>query len=151
MNVINLLKDAKVVRVANAAAAAQTALDTAVVDTQGYDSVAFVALLGDVTATSILTLTAKTNTASSTSSPTPVTLAEATTTPFTAAAADADNKLLIVDVNKPRARYVFATLTRTVANAVVDGVIAILYNKHDRPLSAQDASVLASVFANDPV
>lgn len=80
-------------------------------------------------------------TASSTSSPTPVT--QVATAAFTAGASDADNKVLVVDVFDPALRYVFASLTRTTANAVVDGIIAIQYTAGLRP-TTQDASVLAS-------
>lgn len=138
---MNLSKETKTVRVANAAAAAQTEVLSSVLDMQGYDGVMFIALLGDVTATSVLTLTAKGNTASSTSSPTPVT--QVATAPFTAGASDADNKLLVVDVFNPALRYVFASLTRTTANAVVDGIVAIQYTAEQRPTVA-DATVLAS-------
>lgn len=138
---MNLLNEVKITRVANAAAAAQTEVLSSVLDMQGYDGVMFVALLGDITATSVLTLTAKGNTASSTSSPTPVT--QAATAAFTAGASDADNKVLVVDVFDPALRYVFASLTRTTANAVVDGIIAIQYTAELRP-TTHDASVLAS-------
>lgn len=138
---MNLLNEVKITRVANAAAAAQTEVLSSVLDMQGYDGVMFVALLGDITATSVLTLTAKGNTASSTSSPTPVT--QVATAAFTAGASDADNKVLVVDVFDPALRYVFASLTRTTANAVVDGIIAIQYTAGLRP-TTQDASVLAS-------
>lgn len=138
---MNLLNEVKITRVANAAAAAQTEVLSSVLDMQGYDGVMFVALLGDITATSVLTLTAKGNTASSTSSPTPVT--QVATAAFTAGASDADNKVLVVDVFDPALRYVFASLTRTTANAVVDGIIAIQYTAELRP-TTKDASVLAS-------
>jgi len=138
---MSLLNEVKITRVANAAAAAQTEVLSSVLDMQGYDGVMFVALLGDITATSVLTLTAKGNTASSTSSPTPVT--QVATAAFTAGASDADNKVLVVDVFDPELRYVFASLTRTTANAVVDGIIAIQYTAELRP-TTQDASVLAS-------
>lgn len=138
---MNLLNEVKITRVANAAAAAQTEVLSSVLDMQGYDGVMFVAILGDITATSVLTLTAKGNTASSTSSPTPVT--QVATAAFTAGASDADNKVLVVDVFDPALRYVFASLTRTTANAVVDGIIAIQYTAELRP-TTQDASVLAS-------
>lgn len=146
---LNLVHDAKIMRVANAAAAATDPIDTAVVDTQGYDSIAFVAFLGDVTADSVITLTVKTNSASHTSVPTPVTT-EAKAGPFTAGASDMDHKAVVVDVMKPRDRYVFATLTRTAQNAVVDGIFAICYNAAERPLAAQDASIFAAEFFNDP-
>lgn len=137
----NLLKECKISRVANSAVAAQTEVLSSVVDMTGFDGVIFIALLGDVTATSVLTLTAKGNTASSTSSPTPVT--QKATDAYTAAASDADNKLLIVDVPKPQLRYIFASLTRTTANAVVDGIIAIQYQTRSKPQSL-DATVLAA-------
>lgn len=137
---MNLLNEVKITRVANAAAAAQTEVLSSVLDMQGYDGVMFVAILGDITATSVLTLTAKGNTASSTGSPTPVT--QVATAAFTAGASDADNKVLVVDVFDPALRYVFASLTRTTANAVVDGIIAIQYTAELRP-TTQDASVLA--------
>lgn len=144
---INFLTDMKFIAVENAAVAGTSLLTTDVVDTQGFDSIAFIVKLGDVTATSVLTLTGKTNTANSTSSPTPTTLS--TTVTFTADATSADEKLLILDLNKPRQQYVFATLTRATANAVVDGIFAVLYNAGDKPLTV-DATVVASAFVNDP-
>lgn len=144
---LNLLNDIKIIPVEPAAAAGQTTLTTDVVDTQGFDSVAFVVYLGDVTDTSVLTLTAKTNTANSTSSPTPTTLSQTVT--FTADATSADSKLLILDLHKPRDRYVFATLARGTANAVVNGILAVLYNAHQCPVT-QSTDVIASEWENDP-
>lgn len=138
---MSLLKNVKVTPVAAAAAAAQTEVLTSVLDMTGFDGVMFVALLGDVTATSVLTLTAKGNTASSTSSPTPVT--QVATAAFTAGASDADDKALVVDVYDPALRYVFASLTRTTANAVVNGIIAIQYTAEFKP-TTQAATVIAS-------
>lgn len=138
---MSLLKNVKVTVVSGAAAAAQTAIDSSVLDMTGYDGVMFIALLGDVTTGCVLTLTAKGNTASSTSSPAPVT--QKATDAFTADATSADDKALIVDVYDPQLRYVFANLTRTTANAVVGGIIAIQYKAEFRP-TAQAASVIAS-------
>jgi hypothetical protein len=140
---MNLSKDVKVTVVAAAASAAQTEVVSSVLDMQGWGGVMFIALMGDVTDTSVLTLTAKGNSANSTSSPTPVAQASAT---FTAGASDADSKALIVDVYEPRLRYAFASLTRTAANAIVGGIIAIQYQPHMKP-TAQDATVIASTIA----
>ncbi len=137
----SMLKNVKVTPVAASSAAATTEVLTSVLDMSGFDGVMFIALLGDVTATSVLTLTAKGNTASSTSSPTPVT--QVATAAFTAGASDADDKALVVDVYDPALRYVFASLTRTVANAVVNGIIAIQYKAEYRP-TTQAATVIAS-------
>lgn len=141
---MNLSTDVKISVVADSAVAAQTAVTSSVLDMQGFDGVMFIALLGDVTATSVLTLTAKGNSASSTSSPTPVT--QAATAAFTAGASDADNKALVVDVYAPALRYIFAELTRTTANAVVGGIIAIQYRAGQRP-TTHAASVIASAIA----
>lgn len=140
---MNLSKDVKITVVAAAAAAATTAITSDVLDMSGYDGVMFIALTGDVTATSVLTLTAKANSANSTSSPTPVT--QKATDAFTAGASDADSKALVVDVFKPTLRYVFAELTRATANAVVGGIIAIQYQASNKPTS-HAASVIASAF-----
>lgn len=137
----SMLKNVKVTPVAASAVAATTEVLTSVLDMSGYDGVMFIALLGDVTTASVLTLTAKANTASSTSSPTPVT--QVATAAFTADGTSADDKALVVDVYDPMLRYVFASLTRTAANAVVNGIIAIQYKAEFRP-TTQAATVIAS-------
>lgn len=141
---MNLSKDIKITVVSPAAAAAQTAIDSSILDMSGYEGVMFVALLGDVTATSVLTLTAKGNSANHLTVPAPVT--QGATAAFTAGAADADSKALMVDVYKPALRYMFANLTRTTADAIVGGIIAIQYSSVNKP-TTQDASVIASKFA----
>lgn len=138
---MNLSKSIKVTVVEAAAAAAQTELVSDVLDMTGYDGVMFIALTGDVTATSVLTLTVKANSANSVSSPTPVT--QKATTAFTADGTSADSKVLLVDVYDPALRYIFASLTRTTADAVVGGIIAIQYSADYRP-TTQDATVIAS-------
>ena len=140
---MNISKDVKITVVAAAATAATTAVTSDVLDMSGFDGVMFIALLGDVTATSVLTLTAKANSANSTSSPTPVT--QKASSAFTAGASDADSKVIVVDISNPTLRYVFAELTRTVANAVVGGIIAIQYGADNKP-TTQHASVIASAF-----
>lgn len=138
---MNLSKNVKVTRVAASAVAAQTEVVSSVLDMQGFDGVLFIAFLGDVTTAAVLTLTAKGNSANSTSSPTPV--SQVATAAFTADGTSADNKMLMVDVYDPALRYMFASLTRTAANAVVDGIVAIQYMAESRP-TTHDAAVIAS-------
>jgi hypothetical protein len=140
---MNLSKGIKVTVVEAAAAAAQTELVTDVLDMSGYEGVMFIVLLGDVSDTSVLTLTVKGNSANSVSSPTPVT--QKASDAFTAGAATADSKVILVDVYKPALRYVFGSLTRTAANAIVGGIIAIQYGAVNKP-TTQDASVIAAAF-----
>lgn len=142
----NFLYDCKLLAVEAPAAAGQTTLTTDVVDTQGFDSVCFVVKLGDVTDTSVLTLTGLTNSEDATSGDDLVTLSDTVT--FTAGASDADSKLLMLDLHMPGQQYVFATLARETANAVVEGIFAVLYNAHERPVTI-DANVIASAFVAD--
>ena len=53
---MNFLMNSKLTRVEPAAAAAQTLLTSDVVDMKGFDAVTFIAFLGDVLDTSVLTL-----------------------------------------------------------------------------------------------
>jgi len=138
---MQLTNDVKITVVSPAAAAAQTAIDSSILDMQGYEGVMFVALTGDVDATCALTLTAKGNSANHLTVPAPVT--QKATTLFTADATSADSKALVVDVYKPALRYVFANLTRTTANAIIGGIIAIQYKAGNKP-TTNDASVIAS-------
>jgi hypothetical protein len=144
--VFSMLKDCKITRVLNSVTAGTSAQNTSVLDMSGWDGVLFVALLGDVTSGSVLTLTAYENTANSTSSPTPTAVTGGATSAVTAGASDADNLALIVDVNRPSKQYVYAALTRTTQNAVIDGVVAIQYKGRTAPVT-QGATVLASALS----
>lgn len=140
----SLLKDCKITRLGNAAAAGTTDQDGSVLDMSGFDSVMFIALLGDATSGSVLELQAFGNTASSTSSPTPV---EQTTdnVQYTAGASDADNKIMVLDILRwnPTYRYAFPRLVIDTQNCVTDGLLAIQYNSRSVPLT-QGSTVLAS-------
>lgn len=138
---MNLTNEVKITVVSPAAAAAQTEIKSSVLDMEGYEGVMFIALTGDVTSGSVLTLTAKGNTANSTTSPSPVT--QKATVALTAGATDSDSKAIVVDVFRPALRYVFASLTRTAQDAIVGGIIAIQYQARNKP-TANDASVIAS-------
>lgn len=133
----SLLKDTKISLVKVRQTGAQTEILSDTVDMQGFDSVMFVAITGDVSNTSVLTLTVKSNPTDSTSGGT----TEKAGTATTATATSADTKLIIVDVLRPTQRYCFASFTRTTADAVVEGIIAIQYNSKAKPIT-QGSSVL---------
>lgn len=134
----NLLANVETVRVANSASAAQTAVEGASVDMAGKIGVRFTAALGDVTTGSVLGLKAQYRDDSNDAWEDIVGAVA-----FTAGASDADNKLLILDVVRPVKRYVRAYLTRTTANAVVDGIFADVYGDYWQPVT-QGSTVLQS-------
>lgn len=127
----HLNKAVNITRVGNSAVAATSDVETDILDMQGFDSVMFVAALGDVTSGSVLELEVQQNSANSSSG-----MAEiATTGQNTAGASDFDKKLLIGDVVRPKGRYVRAVLKRGTQNAVVDGIFAIQYGARDLPIT----------------
>jgi len=143
---MNLLNNVKFLSVEGPAAAGTTTLTTDIVDTQGFDGVTFVAYLGDVTDTSVLALTAESGDVADGSDA----VALSASAGGTAGAADADDRLIVLDVIRPRNRYVRATLARGTANAVVNGIVAILHSAHQMPVVQDAAEVFASATANDP-
>jgi len=134
-----LLNDLQIDRVLIDTAAGQAATGSDILDMANYEGVIFIAKLGDVSSGSVVTLNAQQNTANSTSGM--ATLSGSAT--FTAGASDADDDLLILDVYRPRERYVRALLTSGTANAVKNGIIAIRYGSRTKP-TTQGATVLAS-------
>ena len=143
---MNFLANQKLTRVEPAAVAGQTLLTSDVIDMAGFDGVSFVALLGDVSDTCVLTLQAQQGDQSDGSDATNLSGVAAT---FTAGATDADDNMLALEVFRPTKRYVRVTLARTTANAVVDGILAVQSNPAEAPV-VQDASVLATDFALSP-
>lgn len=142
---MSLTKNVKISRVSAAASAAQTAIESDILNMAGFDGVLFVALLGDVTTGSVLGLGAEQNDVNNGTGMAALTGSAA----FTAGASDADSKVLVLDVYKPRQQFVRAKLTRTTANAVVDGIIAIQYGAKSVP-TAHAAAIIASALLNDP-
>ena len=139
----SLLKDTLVTRVMNAVAAGTSEQKSTVLDMQGFDSVMFVLLLGDVTIADVLTLTAKSNPTSSTTGGTSEGAVAAQTDPD---GTSEDNKVVVLDILRPTQRYIFADITRITANAAIDGVLAIQYNAKSMP-QTQGSTVLASALA----
>ena len=132
---MNLGTDSKVVRWSNAVAAGSTDVESSAIDMLDYDNVMLIAGLGTLTAGQVTALSAEGGPNSDESS------VSATWTPTTPAMADGDsNKLLILDIEKPLYRYIFATINRKTQNAVIDFGIAILYNGKAKP-AVVDSSV----------
>jgi hypothetical protein len=129
-----LTNKCKIVKVMNAVVAGTTNQDSSEIDMQGYDGVVFIAHLGSLTSTQITALQARGSNTSGSE-------AAFTTDHVTAAAADADsNKILVLDVFRPPARYLKARVERGTANAVINSVIAIQYHLDKQPIQT-DASV----------
>lgn len=140
----NILRQVDVRRAMNAQAAGATNVNGLVIDTLGYDTVAFVGLFGALTATQVTGLKVQEGNAADGSDM--ADLAGSAVGPM----ADADsNKVLAEEVYRPRKRYVRCVVTRKAANAVIDGVLALLAGGEATPPD-QDAtlSLPVQVLAN---
>ena len=142
----NLLNSVMVTRILAAVAAGQAASASDILDMEGFEGVLFIAKVGDVTNASVLTLEAQSDSVNSADN------MERIGDPVTHTATDAteaDDGLLVLDVFKPRERYVRAVLTSATQDAVKDGVIAIQYGARKVPIT-QGSTVLDSATLISP-
>lgn len=143
-----LLKDIEVREVgAPVAAASDTDDNSDRIDTQGYEGVLFVAPIEDSAATGVATLKVEQNVADSDTGM--AALAGASAQATCAINDDLNGKLLVVDVFRPRERYVQAVRTSLTANVAFGTLIAILYGKRKLPV-ADHATIAASASVSAP-
>lgn len=118
-------------RIASApAAAATTDVTGTAIDTQGYDGVLFVAHLGTITSGAVTSLKAQQSSDDGDADAYADLAGSGTTIPDSAS-----DKLAILDVYRPQERYVKPILDRGTQNAVLNGMIAILYKGRSVPVS----------------
>ena len=111
-------------------------------DRFGFNGVMFICPIEDSTETGVATLTIEQNAADSDTGMTALTGASATAT--SAADDDLNDKLLVVDVFKPTARYVQAVRTSADANIAFSTLTAVLYGPNRVSPVATHATVAAS-------
>lgn len=144
----NFLKNNKIQEVmAPVSLASNTDSNSDRMDMQNYDGVIFILPITDSVNTGVATLTIEQNTADSDTGM--AALSGATATATSAANDDLNNTLLIVDVYRPRERYVQGVATSATANIAFGNMIAIQYKGRNAPVT-QPASVQASTLVISP-
>jgi hypothetical protein len=137
----NLGKGSKVLRVMNAVAAGTSVQTSTTFDMQGFDSVLILGAFGALTATQATKMKAQGGLLANGSDAADL---AATGTPVGANMADTDsNTDLVLDLVRPLFRFITVVVNRGTANAVINGVWAILYNVQKTP--APIPSTLSSV------
>lgn len=119
-----------------AGAAGQTDVASSIIDTAGYEGVKFLVPFGAITTGAVTSVVAQQNSANSTSG-----MASLSGTSVTVADS-ADNKLVVIDVNRPKERYVRCLVDRATQDAVVGGIIAVLYGPRKAPVTNDDATII---------
>jgi hypothetical protein len=125
------------------AAAGTSNINTEVVDCAGYDGVRLKIAFGTITAGAATSIKAQQGQISSLSD-----AADLEGTAQTVADTD-DNKVFVIDIFRPRERYVRAAILRATQNSVVDYVEAELYGPRVKPVT-QDATIGGNEIFNSP-
>ena len=143
----NILDQLQIDQVLGYFAAGQTKRTSSILDMAGYDGVVFVIGLGTLLENGTLDGFVEQNTANSTSGMARL----ATTTAYTVTAADAlkTESCILVEVHRPRERYLQCNITPAVANAVVLGIVAIRYHGVKAPVT-RGSSVLKATSLSSP-
>lgn len=127
-----LTDSAKCVRVQAETASAGTAVNTASVDMQGYDSIALLCTINTANAGNSV------HAADSADNSTFGDLASSKVTP------GSDNLMTVIDIHRPRNRYVRLEFTRSGADTALGTVYAVLYNGRKGPITGATIKSLVS-------
>jgi len=141
----NLTRAAKLTRVSNAAAAAQTDVNCTGVDMKGFRSVTFIVAFGAIDPTAVTSIKAQQS--DDDGSTDAYSDLEGTSI---SVAADDDNQLVALEIDEPLKRYVRCVIDRGTADAVVDSVVALQYNAHSEPVTHDSTTVVASEYHHAP-
>lgn len=121
---------------APAAAGATDITDCAVIDMQNYHGCRFIVSLGTITADAVTSIHVKQ--AAAAASGTALTNGADLEGTSISIADDGDNKLYILDVYRPRERYLQLQIKRATANAVLNLAIAEQYEPRKVPVTKSD-------------
>lgn len=132
----SILKNCKIVPVENSVAAGQATTVGEIIDTQGFAGACFIYKLGTVTDGAAVTLKIYSGT-----NATVTDVAELSGASAAIASTSSDSEQrLIIDVVKPRERYLRPTIVTATQNVEIDDAICILYNPINMPVT-QPATV----------
>jgi len=126
-----LLDNVKIDQILGYYAAGVTKRVSDILDMSGYDGVLFVASLGTTIENGTVDVFVEQDVANATTNM--ARLATTTVHTVTAANAALGKSAIVVDVYKPRERYLQCNITPAVSNAVILGIVAIRYKGHLAP------------------
>lgn len=132
-----LSEEIKLTLVQAALADGQSDPDSTAVDMAGFDGVMFVGLVGTITGAGTVTLTGQQSSDNGVADA----FAPMTGAAVVATAAAESDKLLVLDIDQPRERYVRTNLTRAVANSIYGGTLAIQYKARSKPTTTAAAQL----------
>lgn len=142
---MNRANTEKVIRVLDAVAAGQTTQTSSAIDTAGYDGVKIYSLFGAITAGAVTSVKVQQ------SSDDAVADAYADLAGSSISVADDDdNQVVVHDIYRPRERYLKAVISRATQNAVIDGIVAVLYCAAKAPTTDDATTVVGRETHSSP-
>ena len=144
---LSLLKECRIVKVLDSQAAGVTDPASDIVDTQGYEGCCFICKLGTVVDAAAVSMAVQQNTVNNAAGM--AALTGATAEIAVAVALTDSEQSLVVDVYRPRERYLRAAITRDGQNSEIDAVYAILYGATNIPVT-QPTTIAASAHVVSP-
>lgn len=135
----NASKATKVTRSLNAVAAGTTDQNGPGIDMANFETVMFLFMFGTITGSAVTSCKVQT----SDQDGSPDTYTDLVGTSLTVADDD-DNQIGIIEIVKPRERYVRPFIVRGTQNAVIDGIVAIQFGPKKAPTTHDSSTVLGT-------
>lgn len=135
---MNRANTEKVIRVMNGVAAGTTDQTSSAIDTAGFEGVKIYTLFGAITGSAVTSV--KIQQSSDDGSADAYADVEGTSVTV---ADDDDNQVVVHDIYRPRERYLKVVVDRGTQNAVIDGIVAVLYGADKMPTTDDTSTVVA--------
>jgi hypothetical protein len=143
--VFNLIKNAKFARVEDATAAGTSDIETAGVDTTGFESLVFIVPFGTITSGAVTSIKLQQSSDDGSSDA----YSDLEDTAQTVADTKS-NTIFLAEIHRPQKRYVRLVVDRGTQNAVVEGITVILHDGVRYAPITQPATVGGSELSVSP-
>jgi hypothetical protein len=144
-NRLEFLNDCKVVPILPIVAAASADRTSSAIDTDGFEGCAIVVTFGAIAADAVTDIYVSEAEASNLSGK--ATLAGTSQT----VADDDDDQVFIIDIKRPKKRYLALEVNKDATNNTVESAVAILYNSQKRPTANTSQATVNGEFFVSPV
>ena len=135
----------KVIRVMNGVVAGTSDQTSSAIDMAGYDGVKIYTLFGAITSGAVTSVKIQQSSDDASADP----YADLLGTDIAVADSDGD-QVVVHDIYRPLERYLKVIVLRHTQNAVIDGIVAVLYGARSLPPTNNAATVVAREFHASP-
>lgn len=134
---MNAANSERVIRVMNAVAAGTTDQTSSAIDTANFEGVKIYTAFGTITSGAVTSVKIQQSSDDGSADA----YADLAGTSVTVADDD-DNQVVVHDIFRPRERYLKVVVDRGTQNAVIDGIVAVLYGARENPTTDDTSTVV---------